>query len=30
MLSYREAPRNMFKGSPERISALAQALQEGR
>jgi len=30
MLSYREMPRAMFTGSPERLMALARALQEGR
>jgi len=30
MLSYRETPKNIFRGSPDRIVALAQALQEGR
>jgi spermidine synthase len=30
MLSYREMPRNMFAGSPERLMALSRALQEGR
>ena len=30
MISYRQAPTNIFRGSPEHVMALMQAIQEGR